>query len=416
MTGKAIRYTLYNRELFILFITLCKAMNTIQPAPILSDSPHLNYFSFEILYQSKRSRARVGRIHTPHGIIDTPSFVAVGTNGTLKAVDSVTINQLGLQLMFCNTYHLMVQPGTHIIAQAGGLHKFMQRNMPLITDSGGFQVFSLAYGTVKDELKSKGKKRGDTSVIRIDEEGVTFRSYRNGDIIKLTPESSIAAQKDLGADIIIPFDELPPYHIDPNALKKSLHRTHRWEKRSLDAHLANRQQQAMYAVVHGGIDQQLRKTSCEFLSKLPFDGFAIGGSLGKTREEMVAMLTFALPLLPEDKPNHLLGIGDLESIDHGVRLGIDTFDSSHPTRCARHGMVMTRQGIKKILHAQHKDYFAPIDATCTCFVCQNYTLGYLNHLFKAKELTGYTLASIHNIHYMIQLMAEYRNKIMNDLI
>ncbi|MDZ4149983.1 tRNA-guanine transglycosylase, partial [Methylicorpusculum sp.] len=207
----------------------------------------MNSFKFELTHQSKRSRARVGRIHTPHGIIDTPNFVAVGTNATLKALDSQTVNDLGLQLMFCNTYHLMIQPGTQIIKKAGGLHRFINRTTPIITDSGGFQVFSLAYGTVNDELKSKGKKKNDGSVLKITEEGVLFRSYRNGDSILLTPETSIAAQKDLGADIIIPFDELPPYHIDPKMLVESLHRTHRWEKRSLDAHLQNRQNQAMYA-------------------------------------------------------------------------------------------------------------------------------------------------------------------------
>ena len=197
----------------------------------------MSYFKFELIYASTKSRARVGRIHTPHGIIDTPSFVGVGTNAALKGLDSVMVSQIGLQLMFCNTYHLMLQPGTDIIKQAGGLHTFMNRQMPIITDSGGFQVFSLAYGTVKDELKSKGQKKGDNLVLKTSEEGVLFRSYRDGTKILLTPETSVAAQKDLGADIIIPFDELPPYHIDQRKLLASLERTHRWEKRSLDAHL-----------------------------------------------------------------------------------------------------------------------------------------------------------------------------------
>ena len=236
-----------------------------------------NPFKFEILHSSQKSQARVGKIHTPHGIRDTPSFVGVGTNATLKACDSATVNNLGLQLMFCNTYHLMLQPGTQTIKKAGGLHKFMNRTMPLITDSGGFQVFSLAYGTVKDELKSKGQKKGDNAVVKITEDGVLFRSYRNGDRCLLTPESSVAAQKELGADIIIPFDELPPYHITSEALEESLHRTHRWEKRSLDAHLQNKNNQAMYAVIHGGVDKRLRKLSCDYLTQLPFDGFAIGG-------------------------------------------------------------------------------------------------------------------------------------------
>jgi len=216
-------------------------------------------FKFEILHNSKKSRARVGRIHTSHGIIDTPNFVAVGTNGTLKALDSRRADELGLQLMFCNTYHLLVQPGPEVIKNAGGLHTFMNRKQPIITDSGGFQVFSLMYGGIHDELKSKGKKKHDGTVIKINEEGVLFRSYRNGDKLLLTPERSIQIQKDLGADIIVAFDELPPYHVSPQKLKASLERTHRWEKRSLDVHLANKNGQALYAVVHGGVDRELRK-------------------------------------------------------------------------------------------------------------------------------------------------------------
>ncbi|MFC1845535.1 tRNA guanosine(34) transglycosylase Tgt [Candidatus Dependentiae bacterium] len=373
----------------------------------------MNRFKFELIHQSNKSRARVGRIHTPHGIIDTPNFVAVGTNATLKAVDSHMINDIDLQLMFCNTYHLMLQPGAATVAKAGGLHKFTNRNKPIITDSGGFQVFSLAYGTVNDELKSKGKKKHDGSVLKITEEGVLFRSYRDGNKMLLTPESSVQAQKQLGADIIIPFDELPPYHIDKRALTRSVHRTHRWEKRSLDTHLQNRNNQAMYAVIHGGVDKQLRTLSCNYLTSLDFDGFAIGGSLGKTREQMFDLLKFTMPLLPETKPNHLLGIGDLQSLQTSIELGVDTFDSSHPTRCARHGLLFTSQGNKKIMHASNKENFRPIDENCPCMVCQQYTLAYLHHLYKAKEMTGYTLATIHNLQFMVDLMARYREQILN---
>jgi queuine tRNA-ribosyltransferase len=369
-------------------------------------------FSFKILHASSKSRARVGTITTPHGIIETPNFVAVGTNGTLKALDSVAAQELGLQLMFCNTYHLMVQPGTELIKKAGGLHNFIKRSAPIITDSGGFQVFSLAYGSVNDELKSKGKKKHDGSVLKISEEGVLFRSYRDGSPLLLTPESSVQAQKDLGADIIIPFDELPPYHIDPRKLEQSLHRTHRWEKRSLDAHMNNRNNQAMYAVIHGGIDPRLRTMSCDYLTSLPFDGYAIGGSLGKTREDMFTMLAGVMPQLPVDKPNHLLGIGDLLSFEHSIALGIDTFDSSHPTRCARHGLLFTKKGNVKILNSANRDHFRPIEDDCLCMVCQNYTVAYIHHLFKAKEMTGLALATVHNLHFMIQLMADYRNRIM----
>lgn len=370
------------------------------------------YFYFETIYQSKKSRARVGRIHTPHGIIDTPGFVAVGTNGTLKALDNAVLSQLNQQLMFCNTYHLLLHPGPDVVEQAGGLHKFIGRSQPIITDSGGFQVFSLAYGGVASELKSKGQKNHKNSVLKINENGVTFRSYRDGDLLQLTPESSIIAQKKLGADIIIPFDELPPYHIDQRALKRSLDRTHRWEKRSLDQHLLDTRQQAMYAVIHGGIIPEFRKESCEVLSKLPFDGFAIGGSVGKNRTEMIEMLKYMLPMLPEDKPNHLLGIADLPSIEAILPLGIDTFDSSHPTKLARHGHLMTAQGTKKIAQNIWKTDFTPIDATCSCHTCTNYSISFIYHLFKAKEAAAHTLATIHNISYMNKLMQLYREKIL----
>jgi queuine tRNA-ribosyltransferase len=373
----------------------------------------MSEFKFEIIHKSPKSRARVGKIYTPHGIIDTPNFVPVGTNATLKAVDSIMVDQLGVQLMFCNTYHLILQPGPEIIAKAGGLHSFMNRKNPIITDSGGFQVFSLAYGSVTDELKSRGQKKLQSSIIKISEDGVLFRSYRDGTPILLTPESSVEAQKDLGADIIIPLDELPPYHVDKKKLIESLYRTHRWEKRSLDVHLANPKNQAMYAVIHGGVDPELRKLSCEYLSQLPFDGFAIGGSLGKTRQEMFIMLGELMPQVPNDKPNHLLGIGDLLSLEECIKLGIDTFDSSHPTRCARHALVFTHKGNLKILHSSNKENFRPIEENCFCFTCQNFTVAYIHHLFKAKEMTGFTLATIHNLYFMVQLMKEYRNKILD---
>ena len=373
-------------------------------------------FKFELIHKSKKSNARVAKIHTPHGIINTPTFVPVGTNATLKAVDSVTATDLGVELMFCNTYHLMLQPGTKIIEAAGGLHNFMNRQKPIITDSGGFQVFSLAYGTVKDELKSKGQKRYDNSVLKINEDGVKFRSYRDGSEILLTPESSIQAQKELGADIIIPFDELPPYHINPKKLKESLERTHRWEKRSLDEHLKNPRNQAIYAVIHGGIDENLRKESCDYLTNMAFDGFSIGGSLGKNHQEMFDLLKFVMPRLPEDKPNHLLGIGDLKSIETIIKLGIDTFDSSHPTRSARHGLVFTNHGAQRILKSENKNNFAPLEIGCNCYTCKNYSAAYIHHLFKANEIVGLELATIHNLYFMVHLMQNYRNLILEDKI
>ncbi len=371
-------------------------------------------FKFEIIHTSSRSRARVGRIHTSHGIIDTPTFVPVGTNATVKALDSELLKQTKTQLLFCNTYHLLVHPGPETIRSAGGLHTFMNYDAPIITDSGGFQIFSLAYGTVHDELKSKGTKKNEGAVIRITEEGVTFRSYRDGSIIHITPESSIQAQKDYAADIIIPLDELPPYHINPKKLRESLDRTHRWEKRSLEEHLKNSAGQGLYAVIHGGLDKDLRQHSCSVLGACPFDGFAIGGSLGKNRQEMIEMLTPLMPFIPLEKPTHLLGIGDLASLESSIPLGIDSFDSSHPTRCARHGLLFTSKGDVKILQSTYKNDFSSLDPACSCTTCRHYTKAYLHHLFKAREITAYILATLHNVTFMADLMASYRKKILED--
>jgi queuine tRNA-ribosyltransferase len=373
-------------------------------------------FKFEILQKSKKSKARVGRITTPHGIIDTPNFVAVGTNGTLKALDNVMVQNIGLQLMFCNTYHLMLQPGTKIIAKAGGIHKYVNRTTPIITDSGGFQVFSLAYGSVADELKKKIIKKTKSSVLKITEDGVLFRSYRDGTPILLTPESSIAAQKDIGADIIIPLDELLPYHTTQEQLQNSLDRTHRWEERSLYAHLKDKKNQAIYAVIHGGTDPLLRKKSCAFLQKLPFDGFAIGGSVGKNKSEMENMLKIVSEHLPEDAPRHLLGIGDIPSFSLCLPLGIDTFDSSYPTKAARHGLILTQKGPLKIKQKDYTDDFSQIEEGCSCWTCQHYSRAYLQHLFKANELTFYHLATIHNLHFMVLAMQRYRQKILDGEI
>ena len=373
-------------------------------------------FKFEILHRSTKSRARVGQIHTPHGIIDTPNFVAVGTNGTLKSLDNKMVSSIGLQLMFCNTYHLFLQPGHEVIEKGGGIHQFMNRNLPIITDSGGFQVFSLAYGSVEKELKRKGAKKQGKSLVKITDDGVYFRSYRDGTSIFFTPELSVAAQKAIGADIIIPFDELPPYHISEKALKESLDRTHAWEKRSLETHLKNPKGQAMYGVIHGGVDNALREKSCRYLSSLSFNGFAIGGSLGKTRKEMVEMLSSLLPKLPPEAPNHLLGIADLDSLRQCIPLGNDTFDSSYPTKAARHGTLLTKTGNLKITRKMHAQEFEPIEPSCLCYTCQHYTRAYLHHLFKAKELIAMTLASIHNLHFMVELMESYRKQILQNAI
>lgn len=384
-----------------------------------------DYFKFEVVHESKISKARVCRIHTPHGIIETPNFVPVGTNGALKAVASD--QSTDVQLMFCNTYHLLVHPGADVIQGAGGIHKFANREGPIITDSGGFQVFSLADDDENEdgpELKSKRTKRqykddddenvGQGSLLAVDETGTKFRSYLDGQIIELTPESSVEAQKKIGADIIIPLDELPPYHVTRERLALSVALSHRWMARSLQTHLKNKQNQAMYAVIHGGVDRDLRAASVEYLASLPFDGLAIGGSLGKDKAEMLDLLTFLMPKLPREKPNHLLGIADPESALNVVPLGVDTMDSCNPTRVARHGTLFTTAGILRIKQTQYARDFSPIDPQLPTDTIPGYTRAYLHHLFKQNEVLAFTLASIHNIKFMNFLMADMRRRIMND--
>lgn len=408
------------------------------PLPEPADFPDWAYqprdfFRFEILHESTKSQARVGRIHTPHGIIDTPGFVAVATNAALKGVDFRDADAAGQQLVFSNTYHLMLHPGSETIQKAGGIHKFTgRRDRPFITDSGGFQVFSLAYGSVHEELTTKGElKRANAKravgahhgedAVKVSEDGVTFRSYRDGSKFLLTPESTVQAQKDIGADIIIPLDELPPYHIDRQKLVESVARSHRWEARSLQEHLKDTKQQAMYCVVHGGIDQELRTQSVEYLTSLPFDGFGIGGSLGNGKQELKELLEWMMPLFDEGdrklKPRHLLGIADEESIRNAVVKGIDTLDSAYPTRLGRHGTLLSRNGKIRIKSGKYREsYGVKIDDQCTCSTCQHYDRAYLWHLFKANEPLAVPLATIHNIQYMNDMMADIRNDILENKI
>lgn len=422
-----------------------------------------DFFRFEVLHQSGRpgSMARVGRVHTPHGAVDTPGFVAVATNAALKGVDWRQAGDANQQMVFCNTYHLMVQPGADVVQGAGGLHKFTRHAGPIITDSGGFQVFSLAHGSVHEDLKSNGESSGSDNngelkqrrqrrrgkknddqdyataaaaakgnshnngngkMVRVTEDGAWFRSYRDGAKLLLTPESTVLAQKQLGADIIIPLDELPGYYTSRDKLRESLHRTHRWEGRSLQTHLRQLNDQAMYCVIHGGIDRELRTESVDYLTSLPFDGHAIGGSLGNGRQELKELLEFLMPQLDStarrrSKPRHLLGIADEESILNAVPFGVDTLDSCYPTRVARHGTILTRNGSIKIGAGKYaRQYGVPLDERCQCSTCQHYDRSYLWHLFKAKEPLAITLATVHNLHYMNDLMKSLRDKIWNDEI
>ena len=331
----------------------------------------------------------------------------------------------------------MLHPGADLIAEAGGIHKFTNRqDRPFITDSGGFQVFSLAYGSVQEELSSKGElKRAGAGkhknrngmgkdAVQVSEDGVVFRSYRDGSKFLLTPESTVEAQKKIGADIIIPLDELPPYHIDRNVLVESVDRSHRWEARSLSTHLKDVQQQAMYCVVHGGVDRELRTKSVNFLTSLPFDGYAIGGSLGNGKQELKELLNWMMPMFDDDtevkrkgKPRHLLGIADEESIRHAVTKGIDTLDSCYPTRVARHGSILTKDGSFKIKSGKHsKSFGVKLDDSCSCRTCQQYDRAYLWHLFKANEPLAVTLAAQHNIQFMNDMMSSIREDIMADRI
>lgn len=368
---------------------------------------------FEIIHTSKKSKARVGKIITEHGVIDTPAFVPVATNSALKGV----IDHSQIPLLFCNTYHLLVHPGTEAIASLGGLHQFMGRHAPIITDSGGFQIFSLAYGSVEEEIKSKGKKKGESTILKIDDNGVWFKSYRDGRKLFLSPEVSVQAQKDLGADIIIPLDELLPFHTDLDYFYKSSCRTYLWEKRSLDYHLRDPRYQSMYGVIHGGIDPEQRKIGCQFVEKNAFDGFAIGGSLGRNLQEVAGVVGVTTSHLSKDRPVHLLGIGDVPSIKATVGFGIDSFDSSYPTKAARHGLILSTNGPIKIANQTYARDLSPIDPECSCVTCQaKIPRAYLRHLFKVYEPNAAIWASIHNLHYMQVLMKAIRKAILDDAI
>jgi len=377
-------------------------------------------WNFSVVAQSAKSRARVGKIETPHGAVDTPGFVPVATNAAVKAVDVVTADELGCQLMFCNTYHLMLQPGAELVHDMGGLHKFMNRKGPLITDSGGFQVMSMMAGSLDlDEnvgLKGTHNRNKESKILNISETGVLFRSYRDGRTIELTPESSVDAQKLFGADILVPLDYLLPYSASRKLEEKAFEITLRWERRSWERHQENTKDQVMYSVVHGGTDQNLRRKSVNELAAMGFDGHAIGGSLGKNREDMLQILKFTLPLLPEDAPNHILGIGDLASIEAAVPLGADTFDSSYPTRLARHGNALQELGHPhrnlKRKTANERDE-GPVLPGCHCYCCSNYSAAYIHHLFRAFESSGEYLLSVHNLHTMTKHFAQMRQDILD---
>jgi queuine tRNA-ribosyltransferase len=346
-------------------------------------------FQFRLLAQD--GRARAGVFSTPHGELQTPIFAPVGTLATVKAVTPEQLRQVGASLVLANTYHLHLRPGDETVAHLGGLHSFMNWPGPILTDSGGFQVFSLAESR------------------KIDEDGVSFKSHIDGSTHRLTPEKSIAIQENLGADIIMVFDECaPPYDRQYN--QRAVSRTHSWAKRCQQA--KTRSDQALFGILQGGVFPDLRMESAEFLKALDFPGYAIGGlSVGETKGEMHSMLEIIDPILPEEKPRYLMGVGAPEDIVNGVLRGVDIFDCVLPTRLARHNAAMTRTGRMNLVNASYASDPLPIDTGCTCYTCQHFSRAYLRHLIISKEMLSATLLSIHNLHILLQLCRDIRQAI-----
>jgi queuine tRNA-ribosyltransferase len=347
-------------------------------------------FKFELIAHDQRSRA--GIFHTPHGDLPTPLFAPVGTQASVKAVTPAQLEELNAGLVLANTYHLYLRPGDETIAQLGGLHTFMHWDRPILTDSGGFQVFSLA-----DNRK-------------IDSDGVTFKSHIDGSMHRFTPEKSIAIQENLGADIIMAFDECgSPYDLYKN--EAAIERTHAWAERCVKA--KTRSDQALFGIIQGGIYPELRMRSADYLSSLDLPGYAIGGlSVGETKTETLSILELVDGCLPTDKPRYLMGVGSPEDLVTGVQRGVDIFDCVLPTRLARHHAAITRTGRLNIANAKYTSENSPIDPDCSCYTCRNFSTAYLRHLVLAREILGATLLTIHNINTLISLMGDIRQAII----
>ncbi|MDR1561065.1 MAG: tRNA guanosine(34) transglycosylase Tgt [Holosporaceae bacterium] len=376
-------------------------------------------FRFDVI--SVADRARCGILKTSRGEIRTPAFVFCGTKASVKAVTPQQLKEVNTQIILSNTYHLFSYPGAEHIKMLGGLHKFMGWDKPMFTDSGGFQIFSLGYGSVANEIK--GKRSGIPKLIKVDERGAVFKSYWDGNTQLLTPEKSIKIQRDLGADFIVSFDECTPYRIEKKRTEESMERSHRWEKRSLDAfEQFNDYSQALYGIVQGGIYADLRKRSAEFVSDNPFFASAIGGTLGATKEQMYEVIEMAMNGLNISRPIHLLGIGGIVDIFKGVALGIDTFDCVHPTRIARHGGALVKSQYRDGSSREHinlkkstyKNDDSPIELDCNCLTCRSFSRAYLHYLLKANELLALQAITIHNIKFMNALMEEIRSGITQN--
>ena len=381
-------------------------------------------FRFEVISKDKKSKARVGKITTAHGIIETPAFVPVGTKGTVKGLTPQDLREAKVQILFGNTYHLHFRPGENLIKDFGGLAKFMSWNGPTITDSGGFQVFSLGQVTMKLTLEGE---ETEVKLVNIKDEGVMFRSHIDGSKHLFTPEISIKIQKKLGADLILALDECAPQPSTYEYTKEAMERTHRWAARSVAA-FQNKPfyhpwKQALYGIIQGGVFQDLREKSAKFISKLDFDGIAIGGvAVGESKKEMRQAIDWSYSFLPENKPRHLLGIGEIDDIFDVIERGIDTFDCVIPTRFGRYGIMFVGPGegniknrfrldINKTIYSKDKN---SISKDCLCYVCSNFTRAYIHHLFRAQELLAYRLASYHNIFFINKLVKEIRRAILND--
>lgn len=374
------------------------------------------------IVQKTNNLARAALIKTPHGTIETPAFIVAGTKAAVKALSVADVQTLGGQAILANTYHLLLQPGPELIAQAGGLAKFMAWNAPTFTDSGGFQIFSL--GQAYDRgLKATVERAsiGARQRLQINDEGVLFRSHINGDVLKMTPEISMLAQHQIGADIHMAFDQLVSPSSGQSEVKMALERTHAWADRCLAKHHELNQQhlalgqplQALFGVVQGGHDEKLRCYSAEFMAARDFDGFGIGGVF--VPEEIPKYVALVNRILPENKPRHLLGMGAQPlDIFLGVENGVDTFDCVAPTRQARNGALYTAFGRLNILNSRFKDDFSPIDETCDCPVCQGYSKSYLHHLFKANEILASMLASQHNEYFVLNLTRQIRQSLLDD--
>lgn len=372
--------------------------------------------SFEI--QARDGDARAGLLTTAHGTVKTPAFIPLATKATVRGLSSREVAELGYELILGNTYHLYVTPGPVRIAAAGGQHGFMGWERSIITDSGGFQVFSLAHGGVAEEIKGSGGRPGESSIIEINEEGVRFRSYKDGSERFLSPETSMSVQAALGSDIALVFDECTPYHADAEYTKRSTERTHRWLDRCLDWHEANGpERQAVFGIVQGGVYEDLRRESAEAVSAAGVDGLAIGGTLGRDKEEMRGVLAFTAPLLPVDAPKHLLGIGEVDDLLGGIGLGLDVFDCAVPTRLARHGVAVApepdarfRLDLRKAGWEGNRE---PLVEGCPCEACTDYHRDYISYLSRARELSAVRLLVLHNLTYMKALVDGARQAIFD---